>query len=83
MHIIEPPLVFFELLSRHHVYRWFWSSNDEEHADGNNECHGSDASGEAVGDDSNVICLNGSRSSQGIAQVAIYSQVASRGLELS
>jgi hypothetical protein len=35
------------------------SSNDQDHADGNVECRGTDASKEA-GDDSNVNCLNGS-----------------------
>jgi hypothetical protein len=34
---------------------------------------------EAIGDDSNLICLNASRASHGVAQVAIHSQVASQG----
>jgi hypothetical protein len=59
------------------------SSNDRDHADGNFECCGTDASEEAFGDDNNIICLNGSRVSQcdshGVAQVAIHSQVASQG----
>jgi hypothetical protein len=41
------------------------SANDQEHADGNVECRGTDASGETVGDGipsgCNGIRLNGSR----------------------
>jgi hypothetical protein len=40
-----------------------------------------DTSGEAVGSDSNAICLHCSRTSHGVAQVAIHSQVASQGTE--
>jgi hypothetical protein len=32
-------------------------SNDQDHADGNAESHGTDASGEDVSDDSTVICF--------------------------
>jgi hypothetical protein len=32
---------------------------------------------EVIGDDSNLVCLNASRASHGVAQVAIHSQVAS------
>jgi hypothetical protein len=38
----------------------------------------SDASEEAVGDDSKVMCLHASHPSHGVAQVAIYSHVASQ-----
>jgi hypothetical protein len=46
---------------------------------GNVECRCNDACGEAVGDDSIVICLNGSRASHGVALLATQSQVASQG----
>jgi predicted carbohydrate-binding protein with CBM5 and CBM33 domain len=55
------------------------SSNDQDHAHGNVECLGADASGVALGDDSNEICLDGSCASHGLAQVAIDSKVASQG----
>jgi hypothetical protein len=54
------------------------SSYDKDHADGNVERRGTDASKEAVGDDSSVICLSGSRASHGVAQVAMHSQVGSQ-----
>jgi hypothetical protein len=41
------------------------------------------ASRDAVGSDSNVTSLHGSRAPHGVAQVTIISQVASQGLELS
>jgi hypothetical protein len=53
------------------------SVQHQDHADGNPECcRGIDASEEAIGGDSNLICLN---AAHGVAQVAIYSQVASQG----
>jgi hypothetical protein len=52
------------------------SSKDLDHADGNFECRGADASCVIVGDDSKVICLNGSRAPHGVAQVVIHSLVA-------
>jgi hypothetical protein len=57
------------------------ASNDQRHADENVECRSSDASEEAVGNDNNVICLNGcSHASHGVAQAfAIHSQIASHG----
>jgi hypothetical protein len=57
-----------------------------DHADGNVQCRGIDASDEAIGDDSNAICLNASHASHashGVAQAAIHSHVVPRGLELS
>jgi hypothetical protein len=55
------------------------SSKDHDHAYGNGECRGNNASkGEAVGSDSNVACSNGSQASHGVAHVAICSKVASR-----
>jgi hypothetical protein len=54
-----------------------------DHADGNVKCCGIDASEEAIGDDSNAICLNAPHASHGVAQAAIHSQLAPRGLELS
>jgi hypothetical protein len=55
------------------------SSSDQDHADGNVKCRGIDASEEAVGDDSNVICFSASCASAGVAQVTIHSQVAYQG----
>jgi hypothetical protein len=43
------------------------------------KCCGIDASKEALSDDSNVILLSASHASHGVAQVAIHSQVASKG----
>jgi hypothetical protein len=43
------------------------SSNDQDHADGNVERHSIDASEKAAGDDSNVLCLNASCASNGVA----------------
>jgi hypothetical protein len=54
-------------------------TSHQDHADENAECHGNDAFGEAVGGNSNVICLNGSCTSHGVAQVAIHLQVTSQG----
>jgi hypothetical protein len=45
----------------------------------NVECCRTDASKEAVGEDSTVICLKSSGASHGVAQVAIHSQIASWG----
>jgi hypothetical protein len=51
-------------------------SNDKDHAHGNVKRHGIDASKEAMGDDSNVICLH---APHGVAQGASHSQLASQG----
>jgi hypothetical protein len=55
------------------------SSNNQDHADGNDECCGIGAPEKAIGVDGNVICLNATRTSHRVAQVAIHSQVASQG----
>jgi hypothetical protein len=55
------------------------SSSDQDHAVGNAECRSNDAPGKAVGSDSNVFVLNGSRASHGVAQVTIHLQIASKG----
>jgi hypothetical protein len=55
------------------------TSKDHHHADGNDECWGTDASGEAIGDDSSAISLNGFWVSHDEAPVAMYSEVASQG----
>jgi hypothetical protein len=44
----------------------------------NVECRSTDASKEAVGEDSTVICLKGLGASHGVAQDAIHSQIASQ-----
>jgi hypothetical protein len=57
------------------------SSNDQDHADENVGCRSTN--GEAVGNDSNVICFKGASCAShghGVAQVTIHSQVASRGI---
>jgi hypothetical protein len=54
------------------------SSHGQDHADGNVEHHGIDASQEAIVD-GNVICLNSPHASHGVAQVATHSQAASQG----
>jgi hypothetical protein len=50
------------------------SSNDQDHADGH-----VDVSEGAIGNYSNVICLNASPASHGVSQHTIHSQVASKG----
>jgi hypothetical protein len=49
------------------------ASNDQDHADGNVKSCSIDASGEAIGDGSNVICLNAPNAPHGVVQVAIHS----------
>jgi hypothetical protein len=55
------------------------SKQNQDHTVGNVECRSNDASGEAVDDDSNVICLHASCVSTAVAQFAIHSQIASQG----
>jgi hypothetical protein len=54
------------------------SSIDEDHAVGDVERRGIDASEEAIGNDSNVMRVNAPRASHGVAHVAIHTQVASQ-----
>jgi hypothetical protein len=51
----------------------------EDHADGNVECRGIDASEEAAGDDINVMCLSVPHALPAVAQAPIHSPVASQG----
>jgi hypothetical protein len=55
---------------------------DLDHADGNVERCSIDAWEEAIGDDSNVICLDAPLASHGVAQFPIHSRVASQGTGL-
>jgi hypothetical protein len=54
------------------------TNHDEEHANGNVECRGNDASGEVVGYYCNLICFSGSHVSHDVAKDAIHSQVVSQ-----
>jgi hypothetical protein len=54
-------------------------SNDQDHADGNVERHGIDASEEAIGDDSNVIRLKCSTGATWCS-TSHYSPVACQGI---
>jgi hypothetical protein len=53
------------------------SSNDQQHADGNDECCDNDVCRDAIGSLSDVTCINGSCTSHSVAQVVIHSHVAS------
>jgi hypothetical protein len=55
------------------------SSNAQGHAGGNVEHLGIDASEEAISNGSVTCLIDASHPSHGVAQVAIHSQVASRG----
>jgi hypothetical protein len=49
-------LQIFQGLNRHEACRWFWSlENDNDHADGNDECHDTNASSYAFG--SNILMI--------------------------
>jgi hypothetical protein len=49
----------------------------------NRACFGTDAFGEAIGDDSNVVFLDGSCASHGVSQVRNHSKVAPQGAEVA
>jgi hypothetical protein len=55
------------------------SSRDHAHADANAERRGNEAYEEVIGNDRKAICLNAPRTSHGVAQVEIHSQVAYLG----
>jgi hypothetical protein len=55
------------------------SSNVKDHADGNHEDRGNYTPGNVIGSDGNLTHLNGSRTSDGVAQIWIHSQIASQG----
>jgi hypothetical protein len=61
------------------------SSNDQDHAGGNVERRDTEASKEAVGDDSNIIYLDASHMSHGVVQFqfVIDTQFAFGRVELS
>jgi hypothetical protein len=58
-------------------------SNDQDHAEGNGECRGTDASREAVGDDSTLICYMVHKRHMVYFKSQFTHRLHPRGLELS